>query len=156
MKKILTILFVLLGCNITLHAEEVVADSAMNQIFLVSAQDTLIYYPAGAYGAVPEAYFKADQSATDSIKMTAQIAFTDCQLHYIWVPADCGITATSVFVVGLLVNETGATYEVRYAQVTPQAIDPDMAKPAAQKLIRNGQVIILRNGVSHTIMGLKL
>lgn len=155
MKKILNILLILIGCTHLLQAEEVVADSAMNYITLGAAQDTLIYYPAGTFGAIPEAYVKTDLSAADSTLLSAKITFTDCQLSYTWIPCDCGITVAEPFTIALRVNENGASYEIRYATNDPQNIPANTGMPQARKLLRNGQVIIIRNGAEYTLMGQK-
>lgn len=155
MRRIFIILIGLIGCTSLLKAEEVVADSSINYIQLVSAQDTLVYYPTGAFGAIPEAYVKAELSSTDSTLLTAQIAFTDCQLHYIWVPANSGIEATDPYLIALRVNEVGATYEVRFSTTEPQGAPAETTQPQVRKLLRNGQVIIIRNGAEYTLMGQK-
>lgn len=155
MKKLLIILLALVGLNNALQASEVVADSATNYINLVSDQDTLIYYPAGAFGAIPEAYFKTDWSSTDSTLLSAQIAFTDCQMHYIWIPATSGIQSIVPYTIVLVVHESGAGYEVRFASTQPQSAANDMTKTDVRKLLHDGQVIIIRNGIQYTLMGQK-
>lgn len=155
MKKLLIILLALVGLHTAVRANEVVADSAINYINLASVQDTLIYYPTGAFGAIPEAYFKAELSSTDSTQLAAQIVFTDCQLQYIWVPGNCGIQSTAPFIIALSVYESGASYEVRFAQLQPQSAEANTASPNARKLLRDGQVIIIRNGIQYTLMGQK-
>lgn len=155
MKKLLIILLALVGLHTAVQANEVVADSAINYIYMASNQDTLIYYPADAFGAIPEAYFKAELSDTDSTQLTAQIVFTDCQLQYIWVPSNCEIQSTTPFIIALSVHESGASYEVRFAQLQPQSTETNTASPNARKLLRDGQVIIIRNGIQYTLMGQK-
>lgn len=155
MKKIFIILLILVGCTSLLKAEEVAADSAVNYISLASNQDTLIYYPADAFGAIPEAYFKSELSSTDSTSLTAQITFADCQLCYIWVPTNSGIAVNEPYIISLTVNENGASYEVRFASTTPQAASAETARPQVRKLLQNGQVIIIRNDIQYTLMGQK-
>jgi len=55
---------------------------------------------------------------------------------------------------------TGAVYVYayyrKYVAPTPTALDQVQAAPEAQKLLRNGQIIILRNGVEYSIDGKRL
>lgn len=121
---------------------------------LGSTEDTLIYYyPDNAIGAIPQAYYKSSETASDSILLVGHTELVDCQIQQRWVPIESGTGHGTAGVISLCYTEQEGSHELHPAPNEPESIAHTEDHSAPRKILHEGQLFILREGIVYTING---
>lgn len=121
---------------------------------LGSTEDTLTYYyPDNTIGAIPQLYYKSSETAPDSILLVGHTEFVDCQMQQRWVPIESGTELSTGGVITLCYAEQEGSYELHPAPTEPEGIAHTEDTHTPRKILRDGQLFILREGIVYTING---